>query len=182
VNDTYLSIAPGVEWHEIDGSVLVLHDELLHELTGSSAEIWQAVDGSTTASDLASSLSRRHPESPGVFDDVTDFVTDLTERGLLAQHADPVGNGYRVPEHVAWVSEDDGSVALADVRTGRRHSLSPTGGIVWTMTVAGSPREVIEPAILEAFPDAPDSYAADMGQLLDSLVVAGLLERRPESP
>src|SRR4051794_31880350 len=97
-----------------------------------------------------------------------------------AEQDQPVGNGYRVPPHIAWASEDDGSVALADMLSGQRHSLSPSGGAIWTMAVAGTPREAIESAIREAFPDAPDSYSEDIHRMLDSLVEAGVLERRPE--
>lgn len=93
----------------------------------------------------------------------------------------PVGNGYRVPPHIAWASEDDGSVALADMRTGQRHSLNPSGGTIWTMTVAGTLGEAIESAIREAFPDAPNNCAEYIQRLLDSLVDAGLLEHRLES-
>lgn len=183
MSDPYLAIGPGVEWQTVDDSVLVLHDDLLHHLSGSSAEIWRAVDGSRSAGDIAALLSARHPESAEVVEDVRRFVDELTLRGLLVHLERPSGTRCRVPEHVAWVAEDDGSVALADLRTGRRHSLTPTGGLIWTLALSGLDRDLMEEEILERFPDAPPGHAKEIDRVLDSLVAEGLLEpRRYDSP
>lgn len=183
MSDPYLAIGPGVEWQTVEDSVLVLHDDLLHNLTGSSAEIWRAIDGSMRASDIAALLSARHPESTQVSEDVGQFVGELARRGLLVHLERPTGTRCRVPEHVAWVPEDDGSVALADLRTGQRHSLTPTGGLIWTLALSGLDRDLMEEEIFERFPDAPPGHAQEIDRVLDSLVAEGLLEpRRYDSP
>jgi len=177
VSRSYPVVAPGVEWREIDGSVLILHEELIHLLTGSSAEIWLAIDGSSTARELAAMLSRRHQGSAGVSDDVADFIADLTLRGLLVQLESAAG-GYRVPSHVAWVVDDDGSVVIADLRSGSRRTLSSTATAAWAGVAVGKPRRALLQSILETFPDAPADYAGEVDALIDSLVAEGLLERR----
>lgn len=182
MNDVHLAIAPDAEWMEIDDAVLVLHDQRIHLLTGSSAEIWHSVGASTSSTELAQAISERHAASAHVFDDVVGFVADLTARGLLVEVEAPLGNDYRVPAHVAWTAEDDGSVAIADLRSSGRHSLSATGALIWTMTAQGAPREAVHKTVLDAFPDAPEGYAEQVDDLLDSLVDQGLLELRRSKP
>lgn len=177
MSERYLVVAPGVDWHEVDGSVLVLHGGLIHLLTDSSAEIWQAVDGSSTTSDLAAMLSRRHPESTQAVEDVARIVSDLTDRGLLIRLDHPTGSGYRVPAHVAWVA-DDHSVIVADLRSGVRRALTPSASAAWAGVAEGESRSTLLASILELFPDAPTDYASDVDALLDSLVEEGLLARR----
>ena len=112
----------------------------------------------------------------GWFDSYAKRPAVRTEGG---EFGDPVENDYRVPDHIAWVAEPDGSVVLADLRTGRRHSLAPTGGMIWDMSVMGSAPDAIEAVIREAFRDVPEDVRQLIDNLLESLVESGLLERRP---
>ena len=84
----------------------------------------------------------------------------------------------RVPDYVTWLAEADGSVVLADLRTGRRHWLTPTGGLIWEMTATGSAPDAIAREIRAAFRAVPDDVAQVIDDLLESLSDTGLLERR----
>ena len=171
----YPRVASHVDWLEIDGQILAFDGDLLHLLPGSSAEIWRAVDGDTSTAALAASLVERHPEAPDVDRDVLSFLAELVHRGLVQFADQPVGNGFRVPSHVAWTI-DEAQVVLADLRTGDRLGLPTTGSWIWQLVVERLPREQLLERLRADFPDAPVEFEADVDRLLATLLERGLLE------
>jgi hypothetical protein len=79
-----------LEFVQVDGEVVVLdsRDSLYYSVNGSGGELWSALRAGTTESDLAQLLIDRHGiEAIRARADVTAFVTQLTEAGLLERSA-----------------------------------------------------------------------------------------------
>jgi hypothetical protein len=174
---SWLSMAPGVEWIAIDQAVLVYDGDLVNLLEGSAAEVWRALEHSTSDDDVAALLAGRHPEAAGVAGEVTAFLSDLLERGLIVSAAEPGGSGIVCPEHVAWTLDDDGRVVVADLGTGRRETLSASASRVWVLTLADMTSTDLVRQLLLEFPDAPKAVAEEVELLRSELVARGLLAR-----
>ena len=168
--------SPGVEWLVIEGDVLAFDGDLLHLLPGSGAAIWRELDGGRDLATVAADLAARHPEVVGVDQQVRDFVTDLVQRGLVVLLDAPVGNGLRVPEHVAW-AVDEGVVVLADTRSGGRQALSMSGSRVWLHLADGASSTQMLESLAREFPDAPADMSEQVERLVDELLGLGLLTR-----
>jgi hypothetical protein len=106
-------------------------------------------------------------------------VTDVTARsaGEVA---------YRRPAQVAYVVDHpqegaaDGVTVLLHLPSGRRTSLSPTGGAVWAALVAageaGASAAELAPGLAAAYGADPDQVEADVRGLLEQLAGEGLVE------
>jgi hypothetical protein len=174
----YLAISPDADWIRIDDAVLAFVDDTIHLLSGSAAEVWAAVDGTGGSSDVVAALAARHRGADDLASDVTVFVDDLVQRRLLVRRDEPTGAWARVPSHVAWTT-DQGLVALADLRTGGRRTLSATASRIWDLTVGGASREALLERLAVEFTDLPATFPHDVDQLLRTLVEEGLLELGP---
>jgi hypothetical protein len=174
----YLAISPDADWIRMDDAVLAFVDDTIHLLSGTAAEVWAAVDGTGRTSDLVAALAARHHGTGDLAGDVTAFVDDLVRRRLLVRRDEPTGALGRVPSHVAWTAEP-GLVALADLRTGDRRTLSATASRVWELTAGGASRDALLEALSVEFTDLPTTFSDDVDQLVETLVHEGLLERNP---
>jgi pyrroloquinoline quinone biosynthesis protein D len=74
------------EGQDIDdsGTVILLQSGMMHQLNLVGGLIWQHCDGQQTLAAIANELAREFSvEHTEVESDVTEFVTDLAERGWL---------------------------------------------------------------------------------------------------
>jgi len=170
----YLTPSATTTTLRVEESVLAYNGDRIHFLTGSAAEIWDLLDGSSTEADITSVLAARHPD-PAVAQETRRFVAELIDNGLVTESPIPSGNGLRVPHHVSW-TEDGESVLVADMHSGVRRTLSPTAARVWVLLVAGYDRTEVSAQLADEFADAPPGFDKDVAQLIDSLLDQGLLE------
>jgi hypothetical protein len=79
-----------LEFVQVDGEVVVLdsRESLYYSVNESGGELWTALRAGTTESDLAQLLIEHHGiDAIRARADVTAFVTQLTEAGLLDRTA-----------------------------------------------------------------------------------------------
>ena len=172
----YLRIPESVQSLEMDDAVLVFTIGRIHLVADSAAEIWRALDGSTTTEDVVKLLSDRHGPSSQVSGDIRRFVGELIDSGLVCESDEPVGNGMSVPSHIAWTT-DAGQVVVVDLRTSSRTTLTTTASLIWSLTVAGVSRKELIRAVNREFPDAPPEFVREIDGLLTSLIDQGFLQR-----
>ena len=73
------------------------------------------------------------------------------------------------------VHEEEGEALLLNVASGQYYALNQTGALVWQALTAGDDPTA---TVAAAWPDVPaETIAADVGQVLDDLVQAGLARR-----
>ncbi len=72
-----------LERDEPDGSSMLVLSEKALRLGGSSREILGLCDGIRTGSEIAEFMCRRHPGEARIFDDVHDFLQELSRAGAL---------------------------------------------------------------------------------------------------
>ena len=166
---------------EIDEDFLVFDGEELHRLAGSAADVWRSIRGAVAVGDVIRRLQVLHPGDRNVPGDVRAFIDDLLARGLVEERPTP-SDGCSVPSHVAWCVDEDGTVLIADLRSGARHVLIATAAVIWSAAVAEDSHHALLEALADAFPDAPPGYADEVDELLDSLVAEGLLARQESRP
>ena len=155
----YLTPSATTTTLRVEESVLAYNGDRIHFLTGSAAEIWDLLDGSSTEADITSVLAARHPD-PAVAQETRRFVAELIDNGLVTESPIPSGNGLRVPRHVCW-TEDGESVLVADMHSGVRRTLTPTAARVWVLLVAGYDRTEVTAQLADEFADALAAYASD---------------------
>ncbi len=170
-----LTPSDDVETVELEGDILVWDGEMLHLLAGWGAEIWQRIDGLSTAEEIAADFAAMPVGPPAdVEREVVGFLDELIRAQVL--EAVPAGRGprYAVPEHVGHVRDEDVLVVVL-YGTGSRRTLSPTAARIWEL--AGARFEVGEVVkiLRTEFPDAPATLDHDVRALLDQLVASGLL-------
>src|SRR4029079_5685538 len=68
----YLTPSATTTTLRVEESVLAYNGDRIHFLTGSAAEIWAVLDGSSTEADIASVLAARHPD-PAVAQETRRF-------------------------------------------------------------------------------------------------------------
>ena len=172
----YLRIPESVQSLEMDDAVLVFTIGRIHLVADSAAEIWRALDGSTTTEDVVKLLSDRHGRSSQVSADIRRFVSELIDSGLVDESDEPAGNGPSVPAHVAWTTDAD-RVVVADLRSGARTTLTTTASLIWELIVAGVSRAELIREVNREFPDAPPHVEREVDGLIDSLLDQALLQR-----
>jgi hypothetical protein len=107
---------------------------------------------------------------------------DPEGRGIVSEaaHADPPaqwrGAGLRVPPHVAWTVDEDGSVAIADMRSGARRSMTGAASMIWQATAEGASAPELAEQLLREYAELPTDWPTEVDDFLVSLVSEGLLE------
>jgi len=178
--NSYPNVAPGVEWVDLDGQVLILDSEQLFLLDHTASSIWQALDGRTSLEGLVRGLAQLHPTSSSVEAEARSFLADLVARRLVVLAPAPCVMELSVPPHVAW-TEDQGRVLLVDLRTGGRYAFSESGSLMWLLVVQGLSRQELLDQLEASFADIPDDFAASVRTGMESLVEWGLLLRVPNA-
>lgn len=80
--------SPDALARELNGEVLLLDLRTSHYfgLTGTGARVWQLIEEGHDIDSAARLLTREYNGDPAlIHDEVTAFVTDLVERGLLVR-------------------------------------------------------------------------------------------------
>lgn len=166
--------APGTQAVAVGDERLVYDGELLTLLTGSSALIWQHVDGVRTVQEIVDELCRRHPDADQVGPDVLTFLAKVAADGLLVTRDGLAGPRYKRPEHVGWVR--DGRVCLlVHFESGARRALSASGSRIWELVCEHGALEPVLSALREEYPDAPEGLHDQVLALLEQLVAEDLL-------
>jgi len=169
--------APDTDAVDIEGELLVYDGEVLTLLGGTSALIWQQVDGGRTVGEIADALADRFPDSSEqVRTEVLGFLAQLLDKGLLETRPSVVGPRYVRPDHVGWVRDGD-TCLLIDLDTGTRRALTSSGSRIWELALEQGRLEPVLAALRSEYPDAPESLPDEVVGLLDELVEAGLLLR-----
>jgi hypothetical protein len=175
--DTVLRRRSNVEHIDVEGDVLLYDDLHLRLLPGVATEIWQRVDGFSSAGRIAAELSAAHgPRSDDITADVLAYLTDLLDHRVL--ELAPEAAGFVRPAHIGWVRDDD-AVLLVDLADGRRAALTVTGSRIWELVAEGGSAEQVVTVLRAEFPDAPDTLAVDVATLLSELTAGGWLVRHP---
>ena len=82
------ALRPEAQLRLDDAEPMVVLPERAVALRGSAAEIVALCDGRRTALEIARELGERHPQAPGLFDEVHDFLDELVGAGVLTRAPD----------------------------------------------------------------------------------------------
>jgi hypothetical protein len=171
----YVRVAPGVATERVDDEALAYDGDRVFRFTGTGALVWSAIPVEGSPRDVVGQLATTFDDSVRVAQDVSRFVDQLLECGLVEELAAPE-RGYRPPDHVGWLSQDD-AVVLVDLRDGRALVLSTTGSRIWELVTAGVTRTQVVEELSEAFDVEPDVALRSALTFLEDLVDRGLLSR-----
>lgn len=167
--------ADEVETLDIDGEILIWTGETLHLLTGQGAQIWQRIDGLSTAEEIAEDLAATFDGPAAAIErDVVSFIDELLQIRVLESVTIGPGPRYAIPDDVGYVRDAD-IVVLGRFGPGLRRTLSPTAARIWELAGDRHSNAEIVAALRGEFPDAPTGLEHDVQEVLDQLVAAGLL-------
>ena len=80
-------LSPHAQLRESDGETLLVLPERAVEVNESGREILSLCDGKRSSAEIASEVSRRHPEAEAVETDVHDFLDRMAGLGVLVRGA-----------------------------------------------------------------------------------------------
>lgn len=81
---------------------------------------------------------------------------------------------YRAADNVAY-EVLDGEAVLLDLDSSRYYSLNRSGARAWQVLADGAGADEASAAVVERFDVAADVASADVSELIDRLLAAGLL-------
>lgn len=172
---------PAVDEIDVDGDVLLYDGQHLRLLAGTAAAIWRAIDGGRSAAEIAAMLAPIASDGAAAVEgSVIAFLAELADHSLIATSLAEASSRFVRREDIGYVA-DDGQTLLVDLRTGRRHALSVTGGRVWDLVLEHADPVAVVGALREEYADAPASLQAEVYELLEGLVEAGFLLRYGQS-
>ena len=86
--DFLISLAPGhrLQWEEAQQKDVILYPEGMVELNQSSAEILKLCDGTRAVATIILDLEQKF-STPGLSNDITDFLNIALKNGWIKQHS-----------------------------------------------------------------------------------------------
>lgn len=169
-------IAPTVSSQPIEDELLLFDGHQLHLLAPSAARIWVHIDGVSTAEEIAAAVAREQGQSPALIALRMEELLEQAIRTGLVEMVRPAGGGHCIRSAAtAFVQDDDGTIILMDLRTGRRQALSHTGGAAWGyLEEYGTLSEVAEHLAADFDVDV-EAVTDDLEHFAMSLIASGYL-------
>jgi hypothetical protein len=167
-------IVPGAASVELDGCAVLFDGTNIRLLNPSASMIWHQIDGRRSPEDIVRRLTEMAPVSPArVTVDVRDFLTALSNARLI-DWVPEVSPRLRVAPHTASTSDDDGSVILLNLETGRRTTLFGTATDAWRAVCRENTLQGVIDDLLTRHADA--TVESDIRSLVHDLARSGYLE------